>query len=225
VWDADQRDATLLRTGKEISIELVTDQGVRTPFTYAVPTDSQCLTCHKTNVSTGRFEPIGPQANNMNRSYTLATGPMNQLDAMVAAGIMTPYTAPAPRMAVWNDTATPVADRARAYLDVNCSSCHNSAGRSGNTGLWLGLQETLPTRLGVCKPSVGGQQHLLARNFYDITPGNADVSFLYYRISNYRPASSPQTVAMPELGRHVYHAEGNELVRSWINAMAPAGCP
>jgi len=220
VWDADQRDATLLRTGQNINIELVPDQGARTPFTYAVPNDSQCLTCHKTNVSTGRFEPIGPQANNMNRSYTFATGPMNQLDAMVAAGIMAPYAAPAPRMAVWNDTATPIADRARAYLDVNCASCHNSAGRAGNTGLWLGYQETVASHLGLCKAPVGGQQR--GQFAYDVTPGDADASFLYFRISNYRLNTTPPRVAMPELGRHVFHTEGNALVRSWINSMT--GC-
>lgn len=220
VWDADQRDATLLRTGKAINIELVSDQGVRTPFTYAVPNDGQCLTCHNTNVSTGRFEPIGPQANNLNRDYTFANGPMNQLDAMVAAQIMAPYTVPAPRMAVWNDGTVPLADRARAYLDVNCSACHNSAGRAGNTDLWLGLQETVASRLGVCKPPVGGQQN--GRFTYDITPGNADASFLYFRINNYRLNSTPQAVAMPELGRHVFHTEGNALVRSWINSMT--GC-
>lgn len=226
VWDADQRDATLVRAGRNIRIELVTAQGVRTPpFTYAVPTDSQCLTCHKTNLSTGTFELLGPKANNVNRDYIYAAGPQNQLDAMVAAQVMTPYTAPAPRMVVWSDTAKPVVDRARAYLDVNCASCHNPVGRAGNTGLGLGLQETVASRLGVCKLPVrgpqGGQQN--GQFTYDVTPGNADASFLYYRLINDRPGSSPKTVAMPELGRHVFHVEGNELVRDWINSMTGCG--
>lgn len=220
VWDDDQRDAMLVRTGQNISIELVTAQGVRTPFTYAVPTDSQCLTCHKTNVSTGTFEPIGPQANNLNRDYAFASGNLNQLDALVVLQLMAPYPSPAPRMVVWNDLATPVADRARAYLDVNCSSCHNPVGRAANTGLWLGLQETVASRLGVCKAPAGGQQN--GRFSYDVTPGDADASFLYFRISNYRLNASPPSVTMPELGRHVFHTEGNALVRSWINSMT--GC-
>ena len=113
-------------------------------------------------------------------------------------------------------------DRTRAYLDVNCASCHNSAGRSSNTGLWLGVGVTEPLRVGICKPPEGGQQN---RQFsFDVTPGNADASFLHHRLTNYRINSEPPRVAMPELGRHVFHAEGNALVRDWINAMAP-GCP
>lgn len=222
VWDADQRDATLVRAGQNIAIELVDDQGSRTPFTYAVPNDAQCVTCHATNVSTGRFEAIGPKAHNMNRSYAYAGGNFNQLDHLASLQMLAGYTGSAPAMTVWNDPSASITDRARAYLDVNCASCHNSAGRSGDTGLWLGLDITEPLRLGVCKTPVGGQQN--ARFSYDVAPGDADASFLYFRLSNYRNNSDPPRVAMPELGRHVFDAEGNALVRAWINAM-PAGCP
>lgn len=222
VWDADQKDATLVRSGQNIAIELVDAEGTRTPFTYAVPTDAQCVICHTTDVRTGTFEAIGPQANNLNRSYAYAVGTLNQLDHLAALQMLAGYAAPAPKLAVWNDPGASVNDRARAYLDVNCASCHNSAGRSGNTGLWLGVGVTEPLRLGVCKPPVGGQQNRLFG--YDVTPGSADASFLYFRLSNYRQNSVPPRVAMPELGRHVFHAEGNALVRDWINAMAP-GCP
>ncbi len=222
VWDADERDATLVRSGQNIAVELVDVQGTRTPFTYAVPTDAQCVTCHATNVSTGTFEAIGPTASNMNRRYTYTAGDINQLDHLAALQMLAGYTAPAPVMAVWNDPAASLGDRARAYLDVNCASCHNSAGRSGNTGLWLGLDVSEPLRLGICKAPTGGQQN---RQFsFDVTPGNADASFLYFRLGNYRLNSDPPRVAMPELGRHVFHAEGNALVREWINGMAQ-GCP
>ncbi|HMN93918.1 MAG TPA: SO2930 family diheme c-type cytochrome [Hydrogenophaga sp.] len=222
VWDVDQRDATLVRAGRNIAIELVDAQGTSTPFTYAVPTDAQCVTCHATNVSTGTFQPIGPQAHNMNRRYTYAVGDLNQLDHLASLKMLAGYTGSAPAMPVWTDATASISDRARAYLDVNCASCHNSNGRSGSTGLWLNLGVTDPLRLGICKPPVGGQQN--ARFSYDVAPGNADASFLYFRLSNYRLNSDPPRVAMPELGRHVFDAEGNALVRAWINAMSP-GCP
>jgi uncharacterized repeat protein (TIGR03806 family) len=221
VWDADHKDATLLRTGQAIDIELVSAQGGRSPFTYAVPTDGQCVTCHATNASTGAFEAIGPQASNLNRDYAYANGSQNQLDHLAALQMLSGYASPAPRMVVWNDAqAASVEARARAYLDVNCASCHNPVGRSRNTGLWLGVQETSATRLGVCKQPMGGQQN--GRFSYDIQPGNADQSFLYFRIGNYRLNADPPSVAMPELGRHVFHTEGNALVREWINGMSPS---
>ena len=222
VWDADQKDATLVRTGQNVSIELVSATAVRQTFTYAVPNDSQCVLCHKTNVSAGTFEAIGPKASNLNRDYAYAAGTANQLDKLAALQILTGYVAPAPKMVVWNDLAVPLADRARAYLAVNCSSCHNATGRAANTNLWLAADVTSPSNLGICKPPVGGQQR--GRFTYDINPGNAEDSFLYFRMNSYRTNANPPSVTMPELGRHVFHAEGNALVRDWINAMSPI-CP
>jgi uncharacterized repeat protein (TIGR03806 family) len=221
VWDDDQKDATLVRAGHNISIELLSAPGASQAFTYAVPNDSQCVLCHRTNVSTGTFEAIGPKASNLNRDYAYAAGIANQLDKMAALQMLTGYAAPAPKMVVWNDLAVPLADRARAYLDVNCSSCHNATGRAANTNLWLGVQVTAATNLGVCKAPVLGPH---PGSPYDVNPGRADQSFLYYRMINYRIGANPPRVAMPELGRHVFHAEGNTLVRDWINAMTLT-CP
>lgn len=222
VWDADQRDATLVRSGTTRSVELVADGGARTVFTYQVPTDRQCVDCHATNATTRRFEPIGPQARHMNRSYAYAAGVANQLEHLRGLGLLAGDSAGTPATTVWNDPAATVEARARAYLDVNCSSCHNPVGRSGSTGLWLGADVASAASLGVCKPPVGGAQH--QRFAYDIKPGDPDASFLYHRLTNYRPNSDPPRVAMPELGRHVFDAEGNALVRAWIAAM-PANCP
>jgi len=217
VWDADQRDATLDRDGRTIEIELVDAQGTRTPFTYAVPTDTQCVQCHATDTATMAFQPIGPKAANMNRPYAYAGGTDNQLDKLAALQMLAGYAGSAPALPVWNDPAVPLAARARAYLDVNCSSCHNPTGRSG-TGLWLGFDVTAPLALGICKTPEGGQQR--GRFTYDISPGAPDASFLYYRIASYRLNSDPRTVAMPELGRHVFDAEGNALIRDWIASIA-----
>src|SRR3546814_5646478 len=41
-------------------------------------------------------------------------------------------------MPQWDDPkAGSVAERARAYLDVNCAHCHNPAGSASNSGLFL----------------------------------------------------------------------------------------
>src|SRR3546814_1107131 len=43
-----------------------------------------------------------------------------------------------PTMPQWDDPkAGSVAERARAYLDVNCAHCHNPAGSASNSGLFL----------------------------------------------------------------------------------------
>jgi uncharacterized repeat protein (TIGR03806 family) len=221
VWDDDQRDATLVRTGKAIAVDLVSTSGTTTQFTYAVPSDTQCISCHAVDATTGAFEAIGPQAPNMNRDYAYASGTRNQLDALTARGLLTGLVQPAPRWAVWDDPATGSLEaRTRTYFEVNCSTCHNPTGRASRTGLWLGLTQTERVRLGICKPPAGGQ--LNGRFTYDVQPGSAAQSFLFFRVSNYRLNSDPQRVAMPELGRHVFHAEGNALVRDWIDTLAEA---
>ena len=48
----------------------------------------------------------------------------------------------------------PVAQRARAYLDVNCAHCHNREGAASNSGLYLGLEESDPTAIGLFKRPV-----------------------------------------------------------------------
>jgi uncharacterized repeat protein (TIGR03806 family) len=221
-WDTDQRDATRRRDGALRPVELVSDTGVRTVFTYQVPTDRQCIECHATDAATQAFQPLGPEVRHLNRDYAYATGLANQLDHLRALQLLSGAPDGTPATTVWNDPGAPLEARARAYLDVHCASCHNPVGRAGHTGLWLGAQVTSPSALGVCKAPVGGQQ----RNRYanDIQPGDPDASFLYHRITSYRPGSQPPRVTMPELGRHVFDEEGNALIRAWIAAM-PRGCP
>ncbi len=222
VWDADQRDATLVRSGQAIAVELVADAGARTPFTYQVPTDRQCVDCHATDATTRRFEPIGPQARHLDRGYAYAGGSVNQLEHLAALGLLAGSASGPAATTVWNDAGAALEARARAYLDVNCASCHNPVGRAAATGLWLGADVASPASLGVCKPPVGGAQY--RRFAYDVQPGDPDASFLYHRLTSYRPNSEPPRVAMPELGRHVFDDEGNALIRAWIAAMPPV-CP
>jgi uncharacterized repeat protein (TIGR03806 family) len=222
VWDDDQKDATLHRTGRTMAVEMVDAQGVRQSFSYEVPDDASCIACHATAGSAAGFQAIGPQAHNLNRDYAYASGNINQLERLAALNLLSGYSAPAPRLAVWNDAAGATLDaRARAYLEVNCASCHSPGARAGHTGLWLDTTQSNAIRLGICKSPVGGQQH--GRFTYDIEPGNAQASFLHFRMSNYRLNSAPPTVAMPEIGRHVFDQEGNALIRDWIDAM-PATC-
>lgn len=204
-------------TGRALSIEPVAGGGARTVVTYQVPTDRQRVDGHATNAAERQFQPLGPQARHLNRPCACATGVANQFEHLRGLGLLAGDSAGTPATTVWNDPAATVEARARACLDVHCSSCHNLVGRCGSTGLWLGTDVASPTSLGVCKPPVGGQHH--NRFAYDVAPGDPDASFLDHRLTNDRPNSDPPRVAMPELGRHVFHEEGNAPVRAWIAAM------
>ena len=218
VWDADQREARLERTGDEKALELVDAQGHGRKFTYVVPNENQCASCHVTNLKGGEFTPLGPKARNLNRTLAYADGTDNQLARWVKAGFLTGVpTGELPRAADWRDARQPLAERARTYLDVNCAHCHQPGGTASNTALRLDALAPADWSLGLCKPSVAAGKGTGDR-IHDIVPGKPDDSILPFRL-----ASTEGGVMMPELGRSTVHREGVQLIRDWIAAM-PGHC-
>lgn len=190
VWEGD--DAVLRRGGKRMEV-----QAAGHTISYAVPNQNQCKECHQSGAS---IEPIGPKARSLGAA---------QLNGLVKAGLLdrAPAGYALPR---WNDPTAPVADRARAYLDVNCGHCHSRSGIANNSGLYLTWEEADPVARGLGKRPVaagrGSGGHEVA-----IDPGAPDKSILLYRMQSTDPG-----VAMPELGRSLVHDEGVALVRAYI---------
>ncbi len=89
VWNAQQSDAELARTGDEVPLELVADGMQNEAFTYVVPNENQCAGCHVTDVSTKALTPLGLKARHLNRTYPYAGGAENQLTYLVKAGYLT----------------------------------------------------------------------------------------------------------------------------------------
>lgn len=121
-----------------------------------------------------------------------------------------------PRNAVWTDESEPLAARARAYLDVNCSHCHNPHGPADTSGLNLEPDASGPA-LGTCKAPIAAGRGTGGRT-YDIIPGRPDLSITVFRMETTDPGAM-----MPELGRAVTHEEGVALIAEWIAAME-GGC-
>jgi hypothetical protein len=100
-----------------------------------------------------------------------------------------------------------------AYLDINCSHCHQAIGPASTSGLFLEFDQKEPMKLGIMKTPVAAGNGAGAFD-YDIVPGKADESILTFRMN-----STEVGIAMPELGRTTIHQEGVELIREWINSM------
>ncbi len=218
VWNADQSEAQLERTGDAKALDLVDAQGHGEKFTYVVPNENQCASCHVTNLKKGEFTPLGPKARNLNRTLAYADGTENQIARWVRAGFLTGVPAgELPRAADWRDVQQPIAERARSYLDVNCAHCHQGGGTASNTSLRLDALGPADWSLGLCKPSVAAGKGTGDR-LHDIVPGKPDESILPFRL-----ASTEGGVMMPELGRSTVHLEGVQLIRDWIASM-PGHC-
>lgn len=210
VWNADQTEATLQRTGASIPLEFV-DGGKATRFTYAVPNVNQCGGCHATD-RTKQLMPIGMKARHLNRDFPGEGGEINQLKRLATIGYLSgaPEPATAARNARFDDQAAPVADRARAYLDINCAHCHSATGPARVSGLWLDSATQDLRKLGACKPPIAAGKGTGANEF-SLVPGHPEQSILAYRIATDDPGAM-----MPETGRTLTHAEGVALINSWI---------
>lgn len=210
IWNADQTDAVLTRAGDEF--ELV---GAR-QFTYLVPDANQCASCHATDARRATLSPIGLAARHLNRMHDYAAGSENQLAHLTRLGWLSGSPAPsaAPRAANWRDASQPLADRARAYLDINCGHCHHANGPADTSALRLDFTAQPGPAMGLCKPPVAAGQGTGDHRF-GIVPGHPEDSILVYRMASTDPGAM-----MPELGRAAVHAEGVALVSAWVKSLA-----
>ncbi len=218
VWNEEQTDATLKRTGDIKPLTLVRAVGREEDFAYLVPNQNQCAGCHATNNTTRALSPIGPKARHLNRPSPVAAG-VNQLDAWKDAGLVAASfeTAAAPRNALWTDETESLDARARAYLDANCTHCHSSVGPADTSGLNFEPHVALGPALGLCKNPIAAGGGSGGRPF-DIVPGAPDQSITLFRMETTDPGAM-----MPELGRAVTHEEGVDLIAEWIREME-GGC-
>ena len=220
VWDEDQSDAYLKRTGAVIPLNIQHHDGRREAFAYVTPNQNQCAGCHAPNNTSRELSPIGPKARHLNKASTYHDG-FNQLDYWRFAGLLRvtdDQAQSAPSNAVWVENHKDVSSardldaRARAYLDANCSHCHNPKGPADTSGLNL-EPDALGPALGLCKVAIAAGDGAGGRP-YDIVPGHPDKSIFVFRMESTKPSEM-----MPELGRSLSHAEGVALIRNWIAAM------
>ena len=203
VWNADGTEATLKRAGQRMDVSWTHHDGQKRTISYAVPNANQCKGCH---VSGGAMTPIGPKVRNLDDGH--------QLQALAHAGLLSVKTQAVRPMPVWDKPESgSVALRARAYLDANCSHCHNRAGPADTSGLWLDWDQPADTNLGIGKRPTAAGRGSVGLDFA-IKPGDPAASYLIARM-----ASTEAGIAMPELSRSMTHDEGVALVSQWIGEM------
>lgn len=214
VWNAEQTDAKLKRAGARMDLSWIDEAGNQQGTRYVVPNMNQCKGCHIYNKE---MTPIGPKARNLNRDYSYADGSTkNQLAHWVAIGLLPEDTDLS--KASWlprvdDPRSGTVAERARAYLDINCAHCHREGGPGDTSGLFLLYDENRPAHWGYKKRPVAAGRGSGGLEF-DIAPGKPDESIIVYRMNSVDPG-----IAMPELGRTMIHEEGLALIREWIGSM------
>jgi len=192
---------------------------------YAIPSAGACLLCHGGDDREAGTAPIGPKVRNLNRDNVYAGQRMNQLAHLQSLGLLDLPAGKTPAMIEalpkWNvpgssgnaaDSAMDKHQRTRAFLEVNCYHCHNSAGGAQNSGLRLdSFTNPMTTRQGICKPPIAAGKGADSGT-YDIQAGNPSVSILLNRVASIEPG-----IKMPPTARSVMQTESVELITDWIS--------
>ncbi len=207
IWNDEQTEAYLSLTGTNVALSW--EQNSQTmSTTYRIPSETECLTCHKIN---DVAIPIGIKPQNMNWDYPYSSGTMNQLDKLIALGKLNNNVPDNILSTVdYNDQTKSIDLRFRSYVDINCAHCHSEDRHCDYRPMRLGFSETnLAVNMGLC---VEPEEFINSTLVYIIKPSDKNRSMMYYRLN-----STVQSERMPLLGRTLVHQEGLALLEEWIN--------
>ncbi|MCL9806852.1 hypothetical protein NAT51_15055 [Flavobacterium amniphilum] len=227
VWNDEQTEAFLDLNGSYKDITWINKNSTVMNVNYRIPSEVQCITCHKTKEIINNTEqivhiPIGIKPQNLNFNYNYGTEVKNQLTKWIEAGYLeNNFTLPSVANSTVNyeDTSKSLELRARSYVDINCAHCHTDNKHCDYRPMRFAFSQTGNTNgntnMGVCVSTqdMQGFPSTLAKI---IAPGNINKSMLYYRIN-----TTNETYRMPLHGRTLIHTEGVALMEEWINSLGP----
>jgi uncharacterized repeat protein (TIGR03806 family) len=212
-WLADQTDAVLLTTDATTDYTIQLAGGGTRIQTWQFPSRLECMDCHRQE-SGGA---LGPRTHQFNGDYFYeSTGRTdNQLATWNELDMFTPALDPAaipgmPKSRAAGDVTASLEDRARSWLDSNCSSCHQpGTGIAGfDTRYWTPL-EAQGLVWGPVRHDLG------IPGLAIITPGDPQTSSGYLRME------AVGGIAMPPLAKSMAEQEGVNLMAEWILRIDP----
>lgn len=210
VWNEDQTEAYLDNQGSFVDLTW-SDGGQTKQTNYRIPSEAECLTCHK---KMDNPIPIGPKPQNLNALYSYSDGTKNQLAKWIEMGYLDGSNIPGNIETVvkWDDASQPLELRVRSYIDINCAHCHAENSHCDYRPIRLAFNETSnSTNLGIC---VTPDEFINSSLNYIIAPGNYQRSVLHYRLT-----TNEENLRMPLMGRTMVHQEGVQMIEEWINSL------
>jgi len=208
-WRPDNSDADLLATNLTEAISIKTATGVRTQMWY-YPSRQDCLTCHTPNAG----YVLGVKTRQLNRDLAYPSGVTdNELRTWSHLGLFDTNLDKVdlktlPKLARMDDPTRSLEDRARSYLDANCSQCHRPRG----TVAYFDARFDTP----LAKQELINGPVLIDQRIDNprvIAPNDIWRSILYMR------AHSLEALKMPPLARNTVDEAGMKLLREWIESL------
>lgn len=206
-WRSDNSDADLLSASQTEKIPIKSATGEVHNQTWYYPSRPDCQTCHNANTS----GVLGVKARQMNRPFTYPSGVTdNELRTWNHLGLFAPEVKDAdlanlPTLAATDDAGRSLQDRARSYLDANCSQCH----RPGGTVAYFDARYETPLEKqeiidgpvlidqGIDRPRI-------------VSPHDIWRSIMFMRVN------TVDDIKMPPIARETIDQRGVQLLRDWI---------
>ncbi|MCW1886836.1 PQQ-dependent sugar dehydrogenase [Luteolibacter flavescens] len=174
------------------------------------PSRQDCMRCH--NPQAGGI--LGPSTRQFNRAMLFPNGVTDeQLGAWNHVGLFDDgpedeELAALEKLHHHNDTSASLLDRARSYLDANCSYCHQP---NGVQALWDGRSETSFQNQGIYYGPLVSQ--LGDPDARVVVPKNLASSMLHHRVS------ITGANQMPPLARNLVDKDGVAMLEAWIASL------
>ncbi len=128
IWNENQTEATLENNGLDTQVDWIDAASDSRSIDYHVPSQNECVKCHQ---SVSEVMPIGPSLRNLNREVVRNSVTLNQLQHLQSEGVLNSFDISGiSSIPDYNDLSVSLSDRGRAYMDMNCASCHNPDGLS-----------------------------------------------------------------------------------------------
>ena len=123
LWNEDQTDASLRLSGLDTNVSWIDADGNSLSTLYHVPDENECIACHQANSAT---IPLGTTYRNINRTVNRDGSSQNQITYLQSLGVVQDFSlSQVAQIVDYKDVSLSLADRSRAYLDLNCAHCHN----------------------------------------------------------------------------------------------------
>ncbi|MCH7988194.1 MAG: PQQ-dependent sugar dehydrogenase [Planctomycetes bacterium] len=227
VWNDDQTDALLADAkgfNRTLTIRDSKAPGGRREQTYRFASRAECLLCHNpwvekrtTIFGVQSASLLAVQAMQLNRDHNYAGRTANQLRTYQHIGLLAGQTSDAIETAAKltnpYDESADLNERARSYLHVNCSHCHQfNAGGAATILLSYDIELEKAFMLGA-RPTQGT---FGISNAKILSPGDPFGSVLYYRIAKLGSGR------MPRVGSRVVDEKAVDLFHDWIAQLPPA---
>jgi len=209
-WNAAQTDAVLVRDRQTEMLSINRNDGTTSTQQYDYPGRSDCLGCH---ISTSTYL-LGLETAQLNTDFSYGTGTDNQLRSWNNISMFSYDIGDAAqyrRLPALDDETASIEQRARAYIDVNCSTCHQPGGTAPTS---MDFRATIANNemnaIGV-NPQAGGFEEIFDPKI--IAPGEKERSILWQRMNTL------DNKRMPPLSTHVVDEAAVKLIGDWIDAM------